>query len=315
MGISQWFHEVAENTNNRSASFTVKHAVHTFYLGGLRRLHPFFPDGEDYWSRDWDVLLILDACRPDLMREACVQTSFDWLPKPDELETVRSPGGTSTEWMDAHFSSNHYADMRRTAYVTANLFVEQYDTRQFGELCQVTEETEGELNTIHPNEVTDRAIDIWRRRQELDIDRMVVHYMQPHTPFRSRPDLFRNKELVTGWGRGFLRLRDGKIDKEAFWDAYLDNLIWVLESVDCLLSNCDADIAITSDHGNGLGEWGVYGHPNGIPLSSVREVPWISVKGTDLETHTPKLPERYLRDPADVDEKEVAAQLEALGYA
>jgi len=171
------------------------------------------------------------------------------------------------------------------------------------------------VRLVNPRQLTDRAIDVWRRREEVGIDRLIVHYMQPHTPFHSNPEWFADVDHSTGWGLGFAELRDGKLDKTEFYDAYLENLLWVLEDVDLFTQNCDADIAISSDHGNGLGEWGIYGHPNGIPFDVVREVPWLTVSGTDDGTYIPDLPDDYLEQTRELEQSAVADQLEALGYA
>lgn len=306
---------VYDNVRDDGPSFTLKHGVHELYLGAIRRTKPMFDDGETFWSDEWDILVILDACRPDLMRKACTTTSYDWLPTPDNLRTVRSPASSSHGWMAAHFDSEK--QLSKTGYVTSNLFVHDFDIDQFATFSEVQANIElGEgVRFVEPRQLTDRTIDIWRRRDELNVDQLVVHYMQPHTPFRIRSEWFEDAKSDTGWGLGFVELRDGKIDRSEFWDAYLENLEWVLEDVDLLLENVDANVVITSDHGNGLGEWGIYGHPNGIPLNVVREVPWIEVSCRDERTHIPDLPDGYLRNGKSLDESTVSDQLEALGYA
>jgi len=45
---------------------------------------------------------------------------------------------------------------------------------------------DNELNTIPARPITDRAISTWRQE---DVNKMIVHYMQPHVPFIDRPDL------------------------------------------------------------------------------------------------------------------------------
>lgn len=137
--------------------------------------------------------------------------------------------------------------------------------------------------------------------------------MQPHTPFRSRPDWFAGgDDAETNWGRCFFELSLGQIPMSEFRVAYRDNLAWVLEDVKLLADNCDGAIAITADHGNGLGEWGVYGHPGGVPVPAVREVPYLTLEGNDERTLTPSLGAEQLR--ADVSNRQVQKHLEQLGY-
>lgn len=317
MGVANWLHEVFTDVREEPSPFALKQAAHTLYLGGVRRLSPLFDDGETFWSDSWDVLVILDACRPDLMREVCAKGDYEWLPQPTSLDTVRSPASSSKGWMEAHFNEDYEAEIARTGYITSNLFIHDFATEQFPVFSEVRADLElaDGVRFVEPRRLTDQAIDVWRRRDDLGVDQLIVHYMQPHTPFRSRPEWFTDVRTDTGWGLGFVELRDGHLDPEAFRSAYLDNLEWVLEDIDLLAKNCDADIAVTSDHGNGLGEWGVYGHPNGIPLKVVRDVPWINIRGRDDRSHSPDLPEDYLQQQASVDQSAVTEQLEALGYA
>lgn len=317
MGLSDWIRETVETAQSESPRYALKHTAHALYLGGLRRLSPFFPGGIEYWDEEWDVLVILDACRPDLLTEVSATESYDWVPEPDTLETVRSPASSSQGWMAAHFDSDHRAEMAKTGYITSNMFIRDFTPDWFGVYSEVSAnlELQDGVRYVDPRELTEKSIDVWRRRDELDIDRLIVHYMQPHTPFRSHPEWFLDTDHSTGWGLGFVELRDGRFNRGEFWEAYRDNLEWVLDDVDALVHNCDADIVVTSDHGNGFGEWGIYGHPNGIPLDVVREVPWVPIEGTDHRSHTPDLPDDYL-DRSQTDENpDVEDQLKALGYA
>jgi hypothetical protein len=56
-----------------------------------------------------------------------------------------------------------------------------------------------------------------------------------------------------------------------------------------------------------MGEWGVYGHPLGCPISVVRKVPWEERTGTDRETIQPDR-------KAPTGSIDIQSQLEALGY-
>ena len=139
--------------------------------------------------------------------------------------------------------------------------------------------------------------------------------MQPHTPFRSRPEWFdsaadKDGDLRTGWGQGFAELRDGDYTRDQFTAAYRDNLDWVLQEVDRLRQNADGQLALSADHGNGLGEWGVYGHPEGINVKAVRQVPFVTVEASDTESSMPETRESTPTDSReDVDER-----LRRLGY-
>ena len=96
------------------------------------------------------------------------------------------------------------------------------------------------------------------------------------------------------------------------WEAYRDTLEWGLDSVDVLRQNCKATIALSADHGNGMGEWGVWSHPPGSPVPALRKVPWVTVPGTDERTVEPE----SIADTTSADEElSVEERLTALGYA
>jgi hypothetical protein len=162
--------------------------------------------------------------------------------------------------------------------------------------------------------VTDRAIDAARRH---DPDRTIVHYMQPHHPFvgesdlggQYTPDPFGRDNDGEGAARTVWdALRRGEVERAAVERAYRENLRYVLDEVAVLVENVDAERAVlTADHGNAIGEWGIYGHPIGFPHPSVRRVPWAETTATDERTRIPEV-ERG-GEVGDVEER-----LAALGY-
>ncbi|WP_434522251.1 hypothetical protein [Halorubrum sp. AS12] len=108
-------------------------------------------------------------------------------------------------------------------------------------------------------------------------------------------------------------LQSGSITRESAWQAYRDNLEWVLGDVELLLSNLDAEtVVLSSDHGEAFGEWGLYGHYRHVPVRALREVPWVKTSATDKQTYEPALePPENTNDVGDSDVKE---RLNALGY-
>ncbi|MDS0473411.1 hypothetical protein [Natrinema sp. 1APR25-10V2] len=352
---------------------TVSEKIATGRLGGaLSRLLPATP----VWEREWDLCCILDGCRLDLMREVAA-AGHDALPGPEGVDSLWSVGSQSAEWMDRTFGPEHRAEMARTAYVTGNPFSSQscehilvtsdevlpLSGDDFGVFHEAwrDEWVDDEISTIPPESLTDAAIAVWREREALDIDRVLVHYMQPHAPFRSRPGWFFGSADIEHWGQftdgdgededieladlspeerealealaeaeaaddsddsmndPWLRVRDGDLSFEAVWGAYRDNLEWVLDDVTRLLENCDGRVAMTSDHGNGIGEFGVWSHPPGTPVPAVRRVPWVVREGRDRRTCEPGLPDAIGEgatgsDESATDDDAIDSRLEALGY-
>jgi hypothetical protein len=129
---------------------------------------------------------------------------------------------------------------------------------------------------------------------------MIVHYMQPHYPMVPEP--FEVDEKV--WNL----LRDGEIGHDEVWRRYRDNLRYVLDELPKLLRNVEAEnVVITADHGNLVGELGLYGHFGRVPHPNLRKVPWASTTATDTSTYTPDLePECSAGD--------VKERLQDLGY-
>lgn len=266
------------------------------------------PEGVNFFSEDWDVLLILDACRVDLMESVCNQYDF--------LSTVESRNSNATYslgWLENTFPPLDEQMLETTGYVTANPFADDLpeavvDTLGLYEpLHQYA--WDNDQNTVWAEPVTDHAISAWR---DNDLERLVVHYMQPHYPFRGEE--WSRAQSIEEWGEFnfedevWTLLRDRKIKRGEVWEAYRRNLEYVLESVSLFLSAVNAEtVAITADHGNALGERGIYGHPPGVPLRCVQEVPWVT---TDAERTTDYEPEEhYTNDTLSRQEK-----LAHLGY-
>jgi arylsulfatase A-like enzyme len=153
--------------------------------------------------------------------------------------------------------------------------------------------------------MTDRAITVGR---EHDPDRLLVHYMQPHEPYIA--EALESKEpLDPRWKNPIEQLQQGNLDRETVWEAYLDNLRVVLDEVERLLENVDAErVVITADHGEAFGEYGFYEHPIGCPHPVVKQVPWATTTAVDRGTSTPAAYER------DETAPEVSDRLEDLGY-
>ena len=273
---------------------------------------------------DWDLLVVLDACRADLWAE--VVGPDGGLP----VGTTRtSPAGTSTEWLDAVFGARSAADLADVGYVTANPYsVDHVDGDALGYLREVWREAwDDDRDTVLPRAVTDAAV---RAGRETDLDRLVVHYMQPHFPSiadghageGSGGEQTRagdNGPALEAWGDRPLSvwedLRFGRRSTADVWAAYRANLEAVLDDVRLLVSNVDADRAvITADHGTAVGERGIYGHAPGLALPALREVPWAVTTATDGGRYQP--PPGDVRSPSDErsTDEQVTARLDALGY-
>lgn len=264
---------------------------------------------ENVFEYDWDVLILLDACRLDLLQE--VESQYDFL-KQAEQDSVYSPSGFSSGWMEATITRELASSLADTIYVTGNPHTEFINaTDELARLDEVwRDEWDDDLGTIPARALTDRAIWHWRNA---DAGRMIVHYMQPHFPSVPCPDLKSELDLDkigSSWsGNVWDQLRQGELDQERVWDAYRQNLEYVLNDLEILLQNLDAEqVVISADHGNAIGEYGFYGHGK-IPLRCVREVPWYQTSATDSKTYDPPKP-----NTDGESDRNIESKLQALGY-
>jgi hypothetical protein len=284
----------------------LKESLRPVYHKGLQGVSRLRDSGTPIYDRDWDLLIVVDACRLDLMRE--VAPAYDYI---DHVGAFRSLDSMTLRWMQKNFVSAYADEMAETAYVCGNPFSkDMLDAADFLALDEVWEYVWEEPGTVPPRAITDRTITAARER---DPDRLVAHYMQPHCPFISRPDLTQGKRLDKfgnqEWDDVWQKLRAGKLTRDEVWTGYRENLELALDDVELLLENIDAEnVVITSDHGNALGEWFVYGHPPSMPMDCLRVVPWIETTAVDRGTHEPTT-ERETDGETDREE-----QLAALGY-
>lgn len=274
-------------------------------------------EGVNFVERDWDTLVLLDACRNDLFQEVVDKSKFD------NLTTVISPGSFTREWLSETFDGEH-GDI---VYVTGNPMVSDQKSDSFHSLIEAWREGwDPEKKIVRPNAVTDAAI---QARENYPKKRIIVHYMQPHAPFIDHPELnFWAEPEKLGLERSPQRsnvenhiddvwdaLAFGLVEKDDVWEGYRYTLEQVLDEVDILLDNFDDRIVVTSDHGNLLGERGwpipvrVYGHPANQRMSDLIQVPWAIVEGDrrKIESGSPE-------SESEASEREVWDQLSKLGY-
>ena len=278
----------------------LKYAINQAWMGVLRRSSPLFEDGTNVYEKDWDVLLILDACRVDAIEEVADEYSF--LNTPG---TMRSTASTSIEWMEKTFTDEYSDEIESTVYVTANQHSSSVEQLPFVNFENVYDYGwDDEVGTVPADVVTDVSIEVGREYSD-EYDRMIVHYMQPHFPSIPKPIGHGNK-----FDNVWKGLMVGRGNEDEIWEAYIANLRYVLNQVEVLLENIDADtVAISADHGNGIGEWGVYEHPVGIPTAAVKTVPWYVTTATDTGARYPE--EISSNDGGNTSTEQ---QLKSLGY-
>lgn len=279
-----------------------RHLLRQYYTRGGRR--PYNTNGIDLFAEDWDNLLVLDACRYDAFaREADLAGS---------LESRVSRGSMTREWVRANFADRRLLDV---VYVTAN-----------GNYAHVRDEIDAAVHEEVPlwhderrtgpdDSVTPPEMVADAAREYADSHpnkRLLVHFVQPHTPYLGATGERFDPRLPLGDIPREYDVSDATIER-----AYRENLSLVLEEVEGLLADLQGRTVVTADHGELLGDRlgplpvRDYGHPDGIYLPELVTVPWF------VSTNGPR--KRITREEptgtADVDRATVEAHLRDLGYA
>jgi len=295
-------------------------ALEALLLGASSRR----PLGTNVFDREWDLLIVLDTCRYDALCSLAPEYEF-----VEDVGSLYSLGSSTREWTANTFTERYREAIAETAVVCTNAQVTRtleagnamesplaqrvttWDTVEpdaFYAFDSVSDYAPMDPfgGTTIPEIATDRAI---RAGREHDAERMIVHYLPPHSPFRADA-LRENRSLEDYEYRPFDYLRDGG-DHDLVWELYLEEIRWALDSVEVLLDNVDAERAVvTADHGELFGHLGLYSHPTGVPHPRLRRVPWLELSATDSGSYEP----RYEKPDRKRAPKETAKQLEYLGY-
>ncbi len=292
-------HQLARGMKHPTLLFRELNRLY-YTLLGTREVNP---GGIDVFEEDWDNLLILDACRADMLSDGDL---------PGELSTVQSKATNTIGFLEANFSGKDLSD---TVYVTANPQLawnrERLDV-QLHEVINVWEdEWADDMKTVLPETVTARAKEA---AQEYPDKRLVVHYMQPHAPFLTDTSWDKDPESVSAWYDIIMGHTD--VSREEAWDAFTATLEAALPHVEELMETLQGRTVVTADHGNFVGdrsfplpvrEWG---HPRKIFHPALVEVPWLVYDNGDRRD----IVRGSGADTGTVDEDEVKEKLEQLGY-
>ena len=204
-----WIRESVQRLREPGRSLPVRllRPVYYIFVAVFLTITRFLPYGTNIFKREWDLLIVLDACRVDAIE--AVADEYDFL---RESSSVRSVGSTSFEWMNNTFRTEHADEVSTTAMITQNAYTERvfgqdgytghaaipfgpsnYDivsTDDFAYLeeCWRVDDTDipdwvigtDKSQRISPKYLTDRVI---RAARNTSFDRVIAHYMYPHDPF------------------------------------------------------------------------------------------------------------------------------------
>ncbi len=270
----------------------------------------FNEEGIDFFDRDWDNLMILDACRLDLFEEVA--------DLPGETTAVETRGSATREFLRGTFDGRTLDD---TVYVTASPMLYRHRDEidvSFHDVINIWQEDGWNDNyrTVLPETVREATLDA---ATQYPNKRLLVHFMQPHYPFigptgQRHFDLDRldfQWDLAASGELG--------ISEEVLYRAYSENLEAVLPAVEELLDELTGTSVVTADHGQMFGERlfpipiREYGHPPGLYTDELVTVPWhVYEDGTRRKIEAGD----RTRDASDHTENEELARerLQDLGY-
>lgn len=156
---------------------------------------------QNLFENDWDVLIILDACRYDYFEKIYPEYL------EGKLEKRESKGSNTGEWLTKTFTD--YYDLK---YISSNPYVNSlgiplsecnpkfdYDwkaTDHFSEIIDVWfDRWDRDIGTVHPRELNMVYF------QNDNEKRVILHYLQPHLPYLS-------KNSVGTWGNTIFRVKN-----------------------------------------------------------------------------------------------------------
>lgn len=152
----------------------------------------------DIMEKDWDNLLLLDACRYDILNSISNQ----------EVEKVISVAGRSSEFIEKAMNGKELYD---TVYISSNPHVEMtLDNNVFHDVVKTYGESWENQRTnshtkFHPENVYNIAKD---SLESYPNKRIVVHFMQPHGPYFGKKAKQLRRQLATENDIRFTRLSD-----------------------------------------------------------------------------------------------------------
>jgi len=214
---------------------------------------------------EWDNLVILDGCRLDTFERVV-----------GDCDSRISLGSHTKEYVKRNFSEGDWEDI---VYITGSPQLSpskfrEYTGREldktFYEVFKTYEtDWDDDFGSVRPQPIARDAV---TAEKLFPNRRKIIHFMQPHFPFLENEELNNtNKDIKekSPWHR----IMKGNLEPEAPISAYRENLEEIIPFIEELDSKLEGKTVVTSDHGNFLGENGLYGHSPGIKCRVLRQVP------------------------------------------
>ena len=239
----------------------------------------------------WDVLVIFDACRADVLRDVVTAEAVARGEVARIVDAVKTPGRNTPAWLARTWQT---IGKRKPLYITANPMVSQeVRRREYGiDLLNVWDKHWGRwtrlaLPCVHPASLNSVVIELLGQGQGSVTGRaLVAHYMQPHAPYIGALPLncaCGSRATLAYDGARLPRVIDEIVAGRLKWPklraAYRSNVELVWRTFLNLLPHLSGKVIVTSDHGELLGENKLYGHRQlrRYKHAATLSVPWIEL--------------------------------------
>lgn len=211
-------------------------------------------------------------------------------------------------------------------------YVSERQDSPFHATVSLLDQWNSKIQTIHPSDVYEAAL---RIDSKYPNKRLIVHFLQPHAPFigptanqirrrtgktiggldpgRSYTKM-PSQSIETTSYRGMLRSENITIDDVRA--AYRETLAITTNYILNLVGNLDGKTAISSDHGELLGDrlhpGGVqrWEHPRGVRAPELCLVPWIECPYDERK----EIRSEPAENSIEIDQEVVDERLRSLGY-
>lgn len=259
----------------------------------------------DILQEEWDVLVILDACRFEVFEEVYKKS----LKKKGELKKAKTFSEGTKDWMTSNIKGRDCSDI---IYIDPIIMFNKWlPNNNFFKVDEVWKYGwDYNYGTILPEQMTESAL---KQIKDHPDKRIIIHYHQPHPPFldpafrkirknivtpKSVQDLMNSKtknkshtlsHFIQGnmrkilgaerawrlmiWARMEPLDEMGQTYKhfgmDGIMDAYKKNMILVLNNLNKILLNVNKKIIITSDHS--------FNYDRSTKALKKRYVPWLEM--------------------------------------
>jgi len=248
------------------------------------------------FQKDWDNLIILDACRYDV---------FDKLANIQNENTILrkeiSRGSHTADFLKENFKNKKYEDI---VYITGNPFVDLLIKEKVYKVISVWKDGwNDEEKTVLPETMYNYTL---KTIKKYPTKKFIIHFMQPHYPyigfhmdnsFKKLKEIVLNnqkldfeKKFKDPFNKCYESEIYSMIEERKLWKLYIHNFKLVLSYVEKLIKILPGKIVITADHGEALGDkinkWvpiKLYGHKIGYRIKPLVEIPWLEVPNKQFQ--------------------------------